>query len=353
MKIAILNIHNGMVERGAEVWTDNLASRWGKKDQVDVYQIGKKKGKNYHQIIISNIPFIKRGFFYHLSVFFFTLFCLPVFWRQKYDWYIPVNGRSQAVIIRLMRFFTGGKILIAGHAGIGMEDRLNIVLGRPDVFVALTKKAEIWAKAIARSKTRVLFIANGVDTEIFTPKGRKAEIRLSKPLVLCVSEILPYKRIPALIKAVSLLKNVSLLLIGRGSGESFADKLGQELLGSRYLRLERIDHCDIPAYYRGADIFSLPSEESEAFGLVYLEAMASGLPVVAPDDANRKAIIGNAGIYTRVENSKDYAGAISQALKTDFGNIPGKQALKYTWEIIARKYEKILSEGQPPDLIGG
>lgn len=342
MKIAILNIHCGLLERGAEVWTDNLASRWGKKNQVDVYQIGRKTGKNYQSVIIGIVPFVKDGFYYHLSVLWFTLLSLTLLIRRKYDWIIPVNGRSQAVFVRLVRFVRGGKILIAGHAGVGMEDRINIVFGRPDIFIALSPRAFRWANKVAGAKTKVFYIPNGVDLKLFSAEGDNAQIGLKKPVVICVSELLAYKRVINLVQAVSFNPKASLLIIGRGPEERRIDDLAKRLLGNRYLRISLIDHSKIADYYRAAQIFSLPSRESEAFGLVYLEAMACNLPVVAPDDGNRRSIIGTAGILTDVEDINVYTEAIKSAMHKNFNNLPRIQALKFSWEEITKKYEKII-----------
>lgn len=98
----------------------------------------------------------------------------------------------------------------------------------------------------------------------------------------------------------------------------------------------------MPNYYRAADIFSLPSKSSEAFGLVYLEAMASNLPVVAPNDDNRKFIIGKAGLLCNVSDLDDYAGTLTAALKTDFTDLPRQQAEKFSWDNIASQYEQII-----------
>ena len=80
----------------------------------------------------------------------------------------------------------------------------------------------------------------------------------------------------------------------------------------------------------------------EAFGIVYVEAMASGLPVVATDDENRREIIGDAGLFVDPENIEEYAQTLGKALKTDFGEKPRQQAKKFSWDKIASQYEQIM-----------
>jgi len=342
MKIAFLNIYNGAVERGSEVFVKELASRLSQKHAVCVFQSGKKGQEDYQIIQIGGIPFRPFSRLYNFWVLIFTLKCLPVLWKEKYDWIIPINGRWQAVLCRLLRYFRRGKILISGHAGVGLEDRINITVGKPDIFVALTPSAYTWARKIS-PKRKIIMIPNGVDTEKFNPEVLPVKLPLTKPVIICVSALLPYKRIDYLIKAAALIpeKN-SLLIIGDGPLRGQLTQLGEKLLGSRFMLIPSVPYGDINAYYRAALVFSLPSRQSEAFGLVYLEAMACNLPIVAPDDINRQEIIDKAGLFCDPEIISRYAETLKKALSTDFGDIPVKQAKKFAWDQIARQYDKLI-----------
>lgn len=339
MKVAFLNIYNGIVERGAEVFVDEVASNLSKSLEVSVFQAGKTKNKYYNTVQISGIRYTQT--LYHFWVLIFTLKCLPYLWREKYDWIVPVNGRFQSLICRFFRFLRRGKILISGHAGVGYDDKLNIILGKPDVFIALTQNAYIWAKKISHGNTLIFYIPNGVNLKQFKPEIKKAEIDLKNPIVLCTSALLPYKRIDLLIKACVELKDSSLLVIGDGPLYNELGKLGKNSLGKRFKIIKSVSHSEMGSYYNAAKVFSLPSRGSEAFGLVYLEAMACGVPVVAPNDKNREEIIGEGGILCDVENIGEYTKALGKALKTDFDNKPRRQADKFSWEQIAREYFKI------------
>lgn len=348
MKIAFLNIYNGKIERGSEVFVQNLAMGLCKKHEITVFQTGKTKGIPYKAVQIHGIPFLpilnrRQEELYHLIVLYFTLKCLPYLWREKFNWIIPINGRWQVLIIRLYRFLRGGKVLISGHAGVGFEDRWNILAGKPDIFVALTPAALSWARNIYPEQ-KIVYIPNGIDTDKFNPKANPTELPLPRPIILSVAALLPYKRLELLIKAVSKLEKGSLMIIGDGPLRRQITSLGDNLLKGRFQLIPHVAHEEMPGYYKGADLFSLPSRESEAFGLVYLEAMACNLPVVAPDDVNRREIIGEAGILGDLENTGNYAKLLSDALKTDFGDKPHKQAEKFSWKLITSKYEKIFDE---------
>jgi glycosyltransferase involved in cell wall biosynthesis len=348
MNIAVLNINNGMVQRGSEVFVEELASRLSKKNNVTVFQTGIKKSENYNVIQIKDIPFQPlqgykgNNFIYDLSVLFFTLKCLNDLKKGKYDWVVPINGKLQVLFIRFFRYLYKYKILISGHAGIGFDDRWNLTIGKPDVFIALSKNAETWAKKIS-PKTTIAHIPNGIDLDNYHSGVTSYQMKLQKPVVLCVSALVDYKRVDLVIRAVKQLKSVSLLIVGDGSLRDDILELGSKYLGERFQLITTVDNKIMPSIYCACDLFTLPSRKTEAFGIVYLEALACNLPVVAPDDENRKVIIGDGGIYCNVENIYEYANSISRAIQTDFKDKPRKQAETFSWDKITERYEKIFS----------
>ena len=137
------------------------------------------------------------------------------------------------------------------------------------------------------------------------------------------------KRQDLVIKAVSKLDNVNLLLVGGGGDhEEKLRILGSKLLGKRF-SMKQVGHHKMPGIYRQCDMFTLVSAPSEAFGIVYVEAMASGLPVVALDDEIRREIIGDAGELIRdPSNSKEYARILKRVLTKDWGDKPRTQVDK-------------------------
>jgi glycosyltransferase involved in cell wall biosynthesis len=184
----------------------------------------------------------------------------------------------------------------------------------------------------------MIVISNGVDLSLFKASSKKAnKYQLNKPVVLCVAGGEEYKRVEATIRAVELLSSASLLVVG---GSRKTEELGARLLGSRFLQI-KVSHKEMPEVYKSADVFTLVSKSSEAFGTAYVEAMASGLGVVAPNDKQRRGIIGNAGVYVNnPQDSKEYALKIAEALKNNWKDIPYMQAQKYDWDDISDRYEK-------------
>ena len=236
----------------------------------------------------------------------------------------------------------GAKIIVAGQSGPGWNDRVNLFV-HPDVFVALTKSQALWAKkATIWNNQKIVVIPNGVDLEKFTPKGDKYKHGLKGPIVLAVGAAIKSKRIKDTIRAVSNIKDVSLVVAGTGPLEKKEDKLGKKLLGSRYTRI-KVSHQEMPKLFRSADVFTLCSDSSEAFGIVYLEALATGLPCVVTYDASRQEILGEAGIFVKnPEDAKEYSAKIIEALKQRSSVEYLKQANKYSWGKISTSYKKAI-----------
>lgn len=311
MKIVFLSRFQQTSNRGVEVFVDELSKRLSKKHQVEIFS-----GKD-----ADSLSKVLAG---------------------KFDIVIPLNGRWQALKMSLGRIFGGYKLLIGGHSGIGKDDVWNIFVCQPDIFVALTERAFNWSKKFAWG-SKVVKIPNGVDLQKFRPDGEKMKLTLHHPIVLSVGALVWYKFHDRVINAASKLNSVSLLIVGQGEDEKRLRNLAEEKLKGRF-KIISAEYTDMPKIYRSCDLFTLPSWDREAFGIVYLEAMASNLPVVTPDDHSRKEIVGEAGILVDVSDSKEYANAIKEALNRNWGNKPRLQSEKFSWDIVAEKYEKIILE---------
>ncbi len=332
MNMALLNICQDDVNRGAETYVSELSKRLQKNHDVDILS-GKKT-------LLKRWPILWRLFLdpQSLAIAWFTLKKLPQIWRDKYDITIPLNGGWQPAFIRLATWFYGGKMVIAGQSGMGWDDRNNL-WSFPNVFIALSSKALRWAKR-ANPLVKSKYIPNGVDLKKFNPLGSKYKTKLEKPIILCVGALTSSKRIDLTIKAVAKLKNVSLLVVGNGDTEGKLKDLGKKLLGNRF-QLTQAPFEKMPEIYRVADIFTLVPEGSEAFGIVYAEALATNLPIVAIDDEQRKEIIGDAGMFVDPTDIEEYSKKLNMTLKKEWGDKPRKQAEKFDWDKIASKYEDL------------
>ena len=357
-KIAFLSFYSGFLERGVETYVYELATRLAKKHVVTVFQGGKShnwysttkitphKFKVIDLKSLNKIPQGSGGFlrkfyldWWSLKILIFSLKATFKITRGRYDLVIPMNGGWQTVIYRLLSKFRNFKILISAQAGIGRDDGWNL-FWKPDIFVALTKAEEKWANRFA-PEVKTVLIPNGVDLFKFNPKVSPKKLTLKTPIVVCAAALDSYKRVDLTIKAVAKSQNLSLLLLGDGDSRGNIDALGKRLLGSRYLRL-LVPHSEIPGYFRAGLVFSLASK-TEAFGTSYIEAMACNLPIVATYDSSRQEIIGDAGILTNPEDVDQYAKDLMLAASANYHNRPYNQALKFSWNKIAERYEKVIA----------
>lgn len=354
MKIALLHYYQGSVDRGAETYVHHLCKRLAKESDLLVFQGGEVKSElpfkavqkhpdtgRYPDDDLSVTHPLKRLFLDSRKrrECVFTLKCLSDLIRFRPDIVIPLNSGWQALIISFISRFLGSKVVIPGESGPGWHDRWNLWV-KPHVFVALTDRQKKWAKKASIWKgVQIVKIPNGVDLDQFNPAGKKKKLNLQRPVTLLVGATIPSKRVEQGIAAVAKLKQGSLLLLGTGPGDKRVDKLGYRLLGKKRYSHLSVSHSDMPTYYRSADLFTLCSASSEAFGIVYLEALASGLPCVATDDASRREIVDEGGVFVKNPDSEtEYSQAISQALKKKWGKKPLQQAQKFSWDKVAKQY---------------
>lgn len=309
MRIAFLSRYQNLINRGAETFAQELSLRLKEKHSVDILS-----GEDS-----DSLPKILSG---------------------DYDVVIPMNGGAQSLKASLGRFLAKFKIIIPGQSGIGRSMIWNTAIVQPNIFVALTDYMANWAKKWAWN-SKVIKIPNGVDLVRFRPDGVKINFDLEKPIVLSVGALVWYKYHDRVIEAVSKLGQGSVLIVGEGPLKEQLTKMGNKLLGDRF-KIDSFKYQDMPKVYRSCDLFTLPSWSREAFGIVYLEAMASGLGVVAPDDLSRHEIVGNAGLFTNVADSTKYSKAFEQALEIDWSKKTREQASKFSWDKIAKKYEDLL-----------
>ena len=365
MKIVFLSFYSGLWHRGMETVVDELATRLAKNHEILVIQTKSRNTpqKNYQikriQVSIDlstiNDQGLSRKVFldhYSWQVGKFTLKSLEIVRKFKPEIVIPANGGWQSLIMKGYCWQSKAKLVLMGQAGLGWDDRWNLLL-KPDLFVALSKRNASWARKYSWRGQKIITIPNGVDLNKFkiqTTKGKagirdskvkKRLLKLEKPVILCIAGREHFKRVRETIDAVAGLPKGSLLLACESSAY---DELGREKLGKRFLR-EKFTHQEMPAVFQKADLFTLVSESSEAFGVAYLEAMACGLPVVATDDELRKEIVGKAGLFIKnPNNTQEYVKIIKQALKHKWGSLPRKQAEKFSWEKIALAYEKAFND---------
>lgn len=311
MKIAIISFYSGLIDRGVETWAQSVKENIDKKFDV-VILTGEKFGKliNWQS---------KSTFYWTMLVLKHTLSTWTIW--SKVDVIIPTNGGLQALFCRLVAWVYGKPVVIFGHAGLGADDKWNL-LCMPDIFIVFSEEQKKWALKHKLPWTKVKKINHGVDLERFKPASKKPR----KKVVLCVAADTTIKQINLVKAAVARLKGFKYLGVGKGNDLD-------------------VPFEKMPQIYKKADIFCFVPKISEAFGLVYLEALATNLPVVATDDPVRREIVGNAGLFVKnPENLELLASTIEKAYQIAWGDKPRKQAQKFSWENIALEYQDLLQQ---------
>lgn len=167
---------------------------------------------------------------------------------------------------------------------------LRRVLSRVDRIIVGSPPMIENSAALAPFADKCRVVPFGIETERFeaTPAtiARAAQLRRGheRPVVLFVGRLIYYKGVDVLVRAMRDVP-ADLVMIGRGPLEpelrTLADELG---IADRVHFVPPVDDAELAAWYRAADVFCLPSvARSEAYGLVQLEAHASGTPVVSTD----------------------------------------------------------------------
>lgn len=346
MKVAFLSFYSGEIQRGVETYVHELANHLVAKGiEVVVFQNGPKiKNSNYHTISIDiKIDWKKESggkkfiSYWSWIIKDFTHAVLEQM-PSDVDIVIPTNGEWQSVLTKIWCITNKKKMIISGQSGVGLDERINLYTF-PDYFVSLTKYQ------LSRSKSRNSYIKhmvipNGVDTKSFA-SSKVMKVNLPKPIVMTASALVPMKRIGLVIQAVAKT-NASLLIVGQGEEEGYLRRLCEEKLPNRY-KIISLQHHEIAGAYKAADLFTFATSPWESFGIVLIEAMASGLGIVATDDPIRKEIIADAGIFVNPEETDQYAKGIKEALGIDWKTKAIKRAEQFSWDIIAQKYVELFN----------
>ena len=194
-----------------------------------------------------------------------------------------------------------------------------------DLFIAPTRYyADAMAQRAGIPAAKLEHINNGINLDGFEP----SDLPDDPPVLGYFARMCPEKGLDALVDAFVRLKQTGpipglKLAIGGGcqpGDKAFVEKQKARLraaglLGEVTFR-PNLDRDAKLVFYRGLTVLSVPAPYGEAFGLYVVEAMASGVPVVAPDDASFPEIVeGNgAGVICEKDNPQALADAIGQLL---------------------------------------
>ncbi len=268
----------------------------------------------------------------------------------------------------------------AGWAALpGAKSLIRRIGNEVDV---LTYLAEYFRIRLARALTpeaaaRMVRLAPGVDPAEFRPGAGGTGVRKQlgidqdRPVVVCVSRMVPRKGQDTLIRAWPQILDRSARSAAAGSAEPLLMLVGDGPFRSRLERLAEqtgvadsvlftgpVGWDELPAYYDAGDIFAMPCRtrrrglDVEGLGIVYLEASATGLPVVGGDSGGAPGAIadGESGYVVPGRSPEAVAARVGQLLADPVGAAAmgdkGQAWIEreWTWDLVAKRLGRILTD---------
>ena len=236
------------------------------------------------------------------------------------------------------------------------------VLGQADRVIVVSTKLKNIAQDEIGYAEKIIVINNGITPEKLSSGRGSLMLNHECIVILSVSNLVASKGIDLNLVAISKLiekyPKLKYVVIGDGPEMKYLVELASNLgLTDHVEFLGRLPHNKVIGYMAVADVFSLPSWE-EGFGVVYLEAMAQGKPVIACRGEGIEDVVtdGETGILVKPKDVNSLAKAMDYLLShPDEANEMGQRAKElvlehYTWEKNAEKtikvYEEVLNSGR-------
>ncbi|WP_319458758.1 glycosyltransferase family 4 protein [Micromonospora sp. RTP1Z1] len=180
--------------------------------------------------------------------------------------------------------------------------------------------------------TELRRLAPGVDVDTYHPSvdGEPVRVRLGladRPVVVCVSRLVPRKGQDMLIRAMPEIRrrvpDAALLIVGGGPYRAALEKLARQVGVERDVVFTgSVPSAELPAHYAAGDVYAMPCRtrnrglDVEGLGIVYLEASATGLPVVAGDSGGAPDAVreGETGYVVRGRDVAQLADRVATLL---------------------------------------
>lgn len=190
----------------------------------------------------------------------------------------------------------------------------------------------------------------GVELDTFRP-DRTPAFDSDHVAILYVGRFTERKGIYDLLDAFRhTVDRTSLYIVGRGDENSVNARARELGIENRVTILGEVPHCDLPAYYAACDVLCNPSHY-ESFGMVNLEAMASGKPLVTTETGGVQeySTDGITGFHVPVGDSVALSDAIdalagAPGRRKRMGTAAREAAMAYSWEESARKLHAICAD---------
>lgn len=226
---------------------------------------------------------------------------------------------------------------------------LRRVFANLDGRIAVSRAAKRFVRQYFMAPYRV--IPNGVEVERYDPERVEPlpEFNDGRPNVLFVGRPEKRKGVGYLLRAYPHVKHAfpdaRFIIVGAGD---WADSPYRHYIERHDLRdivvVGEVSEQEKPRYHRSSHVFCSPAVQGESFGIVLLEAMAAGLPIVASDIEGYRDVVtnGQEGVLVPPRNERELADAICRLLQNrDTANEMGRRGLEtvaqYSWPRVAEQ----------------
>ncbi len=233
---------------------------------------------------------------------------------------------------------------------------MSYTLGKSSHIICVSEMLKDTALGVrGRINDRISVIPNGVNTTLFRPLPlkkirRKLGLPLDKKIILSVGNLSPLKGHKYLIEATRLVlkkrQDITIVIVGSGVKEGKLKQLAVRLgLAETIIFVGQKKHEEVPAWMNTCNLFVLPSIK-ESFGVVIIEAMACGKPVVASRVGGVPEIISrdDLGILVEPANPESLSKAILSALERKWlAELIRDYSRQYSWINISKRIQEVYS----------
>lgn len=240
--------------------------------------------------------------------------------------YLPRRTR----VPQIVTYHDVADVLFAeGADRVRREATLRRTLSRADEVVALSRRtlADLHAFGMPSDRGRVIYQGANLSSDRRPSAGEITAVRvkfqLSGRYLLFVGSLVPRKNVPLLVRAYAHLvpdlePDTKLVLAGADDGDEAARvrQLVADLgLADRVVFTGYLTNAELAGLYGGASVFVLPSRY-EGFGMILLEAMAAGVPVVCTAAGSLPEVVGDAGLLVPDDDPGAMAAAVRRVLSS-------------------------------------
>ncbi len=341
-ELIIYELSKHLPKKGFEIIVYDLKESTNKKYEI-------MNGSVYERF---SVPRLDNVLFLRLSEFLFGVRSLFHTLNNKTD-IVHCQTVFSALPFTLLKHFGCKKLVYTSHNPAWTaekNDLLNKIILRLEAFVmkaadsnitvSKTMKEGIIKKTdIKPNKIHVIY--NFVDSKKFHPRKNlwKGKIGINCPMVLFVGKLSENKGVEYFLRAAKKVidskNNVKFVLVGPMSFEYKSNNKWTELvkdldIENNVIFTDALSDEELPDAYSSADVFCFPTLK-EAFGIVVIEAMASGVPVITSDISVLREIVEKNGIFVKLRDDDAIAKSILDLLNDEkTRKTLGKTALRHS-----------------------